>query len=314
MNAMTEAQCIEGLLDAPHEVSRWAVFADLLTAAGDPRGELISLALAHKTRAERLYREKHHQRLGLTRLLHATQRDKAQVSWEHGHPVKLSLRLASEHVLEVLTDALRMPMGFALATLALDGAGPLEQLHDVVAAVTSLGRGLREVAFHQTEGLGGLDATALLSLPRLERLSITGVSRLGDAKAASLLRLLVSAQHTGTLTLGRVELPRLKVLTLHCWVDSTPSLARWLREGCVAPKLVRLTVETSLTSQVIEAIADAPFAASLEELRVGTLDDASVARLSQHREKLKRLKKVTAHYPRYSLEAGQTLDSLYARR
>jgi hypothetical protein len=101
--------------------------------------------------------------------------------------------------------------------------------------------------------------------------------------------------------LGTLELPQLRSLMVRAWADTQPALSRWFREGCRAPQLRRLALEVRFTSQIIDAVADAPFAKTLETLSVMTMDESSAEVLLRRKADLPRLTSVVAHHQRVPL-------------
>ncbi|MFT3712354.1 MAG: hypothetical protein QM817_32305 [Archangium sp.] len=301
---MTEDVCVAQLQEAPGDDARWAVYADLLQARGDLRGELIALSLTRKSRRERLFRQKHHAALGLTAVLGLLDENRLSVDWEHGHLATLTLqrgqhvRRAPWSLPRVVNEVLSHPLAFALHRVNVAAPANDEDAQALVEALVANGAAVSDLTLW-LEGTR-LHAAPLLRLPLLTKLSLSSVATLDSASAARLEELTVFAfdEQSWECRLGTLEAPRLRALSLRSWTDTRPAVSRWVREACRAPNLRRLSLEVRFTSQVIEAIADSVFAKSLEKLSVITMDEASAEVLLRRRADLPRLISVSAHQQR----------------
>ncbi|MBL8924395.1 MAG: hypothetical protein JNJ54_36440 [Myxococcaceae bacterium] len=303
----TEETCLEALRDAPADRERWAVYADLLQGRGDVRGKLIALALARKGRAERQLRDKHRRQLAAEAFWELLDAGALEPEWGFGHlaavtlwlahdpprfdPADLDVVLASPLSCVLAALSLHLPADAGTATRALDALRrrrpPLRRL-EVTANLTA-------DALH-VEGV-------LEALPRLTEARLLGLSELPAVSAPALQSLtawLSDWDGAPPCRLGRLEAPALRELQLRVRRDTEPALTRWVREHLRAPGLRRLGVEAWVTSQLLEAVADAPFAASLERLSVVTIDDASAQVLLTRREAFPRLQRLEARFFRTS--------------
>lgn len=109
------------------------------------------------------------------------------------------------------------------------------------------------------------------------------------------------------------DAPRLVELVLRTRFDCTPPLTRWVRERCDTPVLRRLSIEAPITSQLVEAIADAPFADHLERLELLVIDDASAHTLLNRRSDLPRLTTVKARFFRTSAATEASVRAAFSR-
>lgn len=303
----TEETCLEALRDAPADRERWAVYADLLQGRGDVRGRLIALALAGKGRAERQLRDKHRRHLAASAFWALLDAGALEPEWAFGHlagatlrlthepprfdPADLDAVLASPLACTLTALSLHLPADAEAATRALDvlrqQRPPLRRL-EVTASLTADAlnvEGVLEALPRVTEArLLGLSALPALSTPALQSLQ----AWLSDWDGAP------------PCHLGALEAPSLRDLHLRVRSETQPALTRWVREHLRAPGLRRLGIEAWVTSQLIEAVADAPFAASLERLSVVTIDEASAQALLARRASFPRLARLEARFFRTS--------------
>lgn len=268
--------------------SAWAVYADVLQGRDEVRGELVALALAGQTEAELRLRTEHRAELGPVRFWEALDRGQLVARWAFGHVVELGVRDAN-----FLGAAVTSPACVALNTLRVqlpvDAAATLERL-------SSLRLGARVLSLSRPVPGQGFDPAAVLDGSGLVDVELEGLDALGDVTATRLesLRVSFSAWDGRDPRLGELDAPSLHTLVLRA-LETTPPLTRWFRHRCAAPGLRSLTVESMLTSQLIEAIVDAPFAKTLEALSLLLVDDASAHALLTHRARLPKLKQLSAH-------------------
>ncbi len=312
---MEERDLIEAIREAPGDDQRWAVYADQLLSRGEVRGQLIALARAGKHRAERLLRDKRRAHLGAEALWHALDAGALDVTWRAGHleHARLALEQDAQHVLEALLDS---PLAVALTSLDLrlpDDEAVVSRACDVLARVLPPLRTL-EVS---TSGVAANFAplVTLSKLPRLVRAQLVGVhvlDALSHDRLESLSLWFNDWQGAPACVLGDLDAPRLVELVLRTRFDSTPPLTRWVRERCRTPLLHRLTIEAPITSQLVEAIADAPFAAQLERLELLVIDDASAHALLSRRASLPRLESVKARFFRTSASTEASVRAAFS--
>lgn len=310
-----ERALIEAIREAPGDDQRWAVYADQLQARGDVRGQLIALALAGKSRAERLLRDKRRTQLGAASLWRALDSGVLEATWRAGHfeRVRFSSEQQPRDVLEALFES---PLAVALTGLDLrlaEDETVVSDACDVLARVVPPLRSL-EVS---TGGVGTFAPCVTLSkLTRLEHARLFGVSVFDELRHARLesLRLWFNDwQGAPPCVLGALDAPRLVEFVLRTRFDCTPPLTRWVRERCDTPVLRRLSIEAPITSQLVEAIADAPFAGHLERLELLVIDDASAHTLLNRRSDLPRLTAVKARFFRTSAAIEASVRAAFSR-
>jgi len=278
---MTEDACLDALRATPGDAQRWAVFADLLLGRGEVRGQLIALALGGKARAERLLRGKHRARLASPVFWDLLDEGVLLVEWAFGHVRAATLHFSNESRFDPadLEAVLASPLSCALEELSLSlppdalvASRALEVLRKRRPTIHRLEL-TADVTADALDVQGLLDALPSVSFAKLY--GITALSGLSSPRLDSLVAWVSDWDGAPPCQLGRLDAPGLRHLELRVRADTQPALTRWLREDLKAPSLRRLAVEAFVTSQLIEAIADAPFAATLERLRVLTVDEAS---------------------------------------
>jgi uncharacterized protein (TIGR02996 family) len=278
---MTEDACLDALRATPGDAQRWAVFADLLQGRGDVRGQLIALALGGKARAERLLRDKHRARLASPAFWTLLDAGALSPEWAFGHLRAATLHFSAENQFDPanLDAVLASPLACALEALSLTLPGDAHAASRGLDVVRT-----RRPPIHRLELSANITADALNTeglleaLPRVTAATLYGITSLAGLSSPSLQSLVAWVSDwdgAPPCRLGRLEVPRLRELQLRVRAETEPALTRWVRDDVHAPSLRRLDVEAFITSQLIEAIADAPFAATLERLRVLTIDEAS---------------------------------------
>ncbi|MBL8940571.1 MAG: TIGR02996 domain-containing protein [Archangium sp.] len=312
---MEERALIEAIREAPGDDQRWAVYADQLESRGDVRGQLIALALAGKRRAERLLRDKRRAQLGSDVVWQALDAGVLDVTWRAGHFERVRfLREATGH--QVLRALLDSPLAMALAGLDLRLADDEAEVSAVCDVLSLSLPPLRSLEI-SVEGMGTFAPGVMLSkLTRLEHARLFGVSVFDDLRHGRLESLRVwfnDWEGAPPCLLGALDAPRLVELTLRTRFDSTPPLTRWVRERCHTPSLRRLFIEAPITSQLVEAIADAPFANHLERLELLVIDDASAHTLLERRSSLPRLVAVKARFFRTSAAVEASVRAAFTR-
>jgi hypothetical protein len=214
----------------------------------------------------------------------------------------------------VVHEVVSHPLAFALRRVHVAGPANDEEARALVETLVANGAAVSDLTL-LLEG-PHLHAAALLRLPRLSKASLSSVASLDSASAVRLEELTVFAfdEQSWECRLGTLELPRLRALSLRSWADTRPAVSRWMREGCRAPNLKRLSLEVRFTSQVIDAIADAPFAKTLEKLSVLTMDESSAEVLLRRRADLPRLSAVVAHHQRVPQATEARLREAFSAR
>jgi hypothetical protein len=278
--------------------SAWAVYADVLQARDDVRGELVALALTGNAEAELQLRHEHRSELGSAAFWESLERGRLVAHWAFGHVVELDVLDARD-----LGAALGSLACIALSTLRVqlpvDAASALERLALLAPQVRTLSL-TRRVPGQGFEPSQVLNGSGLVSV------ELEGLDALGDVTAMRLesLRLSFSSWEHEAPRLGHLDAPTLHTLELRA-LETTPPLTRWLREHCATPSLRTLTVESMLTSQLIDAVIDAPFAKNLEALSLLVVDDASAHVLLTRRASLPKLTQFSVH----SFRTSQAIEA-----
>lgn len=303
---MTEDACLDLLRATPGDAQRWAVFADLLQGRGDVRGQLIALSLSGRARTERQLRDKHRAQLASPAFWSLLDAGALAPEWAFGHLRCAVLKFSDENRFDPadLEAVLASPLSCALEVLKLflppDGpraSRALDLLRD------------RRPSIHRLELTADLTSNALQvgglleALPRVTLAKLYGITSLvglSSSRLESLVAWVSDWDGAPPCQLGRLDAPRLRTLELRVRGETQPALTRWLREDVNAPSLQKLEVEAFVTSQLIDAIADAPFAATLERLRVLTVDEASAQVLLTRRESFPKLRRVDTRFFRTS--------------
>ncbi|MDP1919577.1 MAG: hypothetical protein Q8L14_25220 [Myxococcales bacterium] len=315
-SAITEDACLDALRATPGDAQRWAVFADLLQGRGDVRGQLIALSLSGRARTERQLRDKHRAHLGSPAFWNLLDTGALAPEWGFGHLRCAVLKFSPQPDADgAEPDANRFDPADLEAVLASPLACALEVLKlflppDAQAASRALDvLRDRRPSVHRLELTADLTSDALQveglleALPRVTFAKLYGITSLvglSSSRLESLVAWVSDWDGAPSCQLGRLDAPLLRALELRVRSETQPALTRWLREDVNAPSLRRLDVEAFVTSQLIDAIADAPFAATLERLRVLTIDEASAQALLTRRESFPRLRRVDTRFFRTS--------------
>lgn len=315
---MTEDACIEALRDAPDDAERWAVYADLLQGRGDVRGRLIALAQGKKARAERQLRDKHRKHLASPAFWAILDAGALAADWAFGHLRGVTLELEQEPPRFNPADldaVLASPLACAVSELTVRLPGEswaASRLLEVLRARQPPLRRL-ELTAHltadvlRTEGL--LEHLPRVRLARL--LGLTSLPPLSSTALESLTARVSDWDGAPPCRLGPLTAPALRELHLRVRPETQPALTRWLREDVRAPGLRRLSLEAWVTSQLFEAVADAPFGASLERLSVLTIDEASAQVLLTRRDAFPKLERLEARFFRTSLALERRVRDAY---
>lgn len=280
---MTSA-AVDRLLDAPTDRAAWELFADELQAAGDLRGELISLALNDKqSRLALRLKKAHHRFLGE---LEPDFEARAQVTFENGlwHSLEAQPRREARGDLpeqptslslgKLVATLLANPMAVLLRSLtsAHRTAGELERLLEVMPehaqALTSLSLGCEEP----------WDASRALAMPRLREVKLQNLAMASSWRHPHLEALwmfvamhgcefealeapnlqLLSVLAVGPFGLPRLQAPKLKRLEL----PIRPGLTSWLRDAGANRTLERLSLSGLVSDEVarewLTALPDFP--------------------------------------------------------
>lgn len=237
------------------------------------------------------------------------------VTWRAGHFERV--RFLREHTgHEVLVALLDSPLAVALTGLDLRLPADETRVSSVCDVLSLALPPLRSLEL-STEGQGAFAPGVTLSkLTRLEHARLFGVSVFDDLRHGRLESLRVwfnDWEGAPPCVLGTLDAPRLVELTLRTRFDSTPPLTRWVRERCHTPSLRRLFIEAPITSQLVEAIADAPFANHLERLELLVIDDASAHALLGRRSSFPRLGVVKARFFRTSAAVEASVRAAFSR-
>jgi len=266
----------------------WAVYADLLQSRDDVRGELVALALAGNEAAEASLRAEHRDELGPPPFWDALEQRRLIARWAFGHVVELDV-LDPKDLGAALGSLACIALSRLHLQLPVDAAAVLERLSLLAPRVRSL-RLTRRLPGQGFEPSSVLDGSGLVHV------ELEGLDALGPVTAMRLesLRLSFSGWDGVAPRLGDLDAPALETLVVRA-LETTPPLTRWFRQHCAAPALRSLTVESMLTSQLVDAIVDAPFAKRLEALSLLVIDDASAHALLTRRAQLPKLTHLSSH-------------------
>ncbi|MCA2977509.1 MAG: hypothetical protein INH41_27415 [Myxococcaceae bacterium] len=325
---MTEEACIEALREAPGDAERWAVYADLLEGRGDVRGQLASLALRGSARVERQLRDRHRKHLASPAFWALLDAGALEPTWAFGHLRAATLHFTPPDVAGGATTGERPSFdpGDVDAVLASPLACALDALTLRLPADAALATRALDVLRTRRPSLRWLEVTANLTadalraeglldaLPRLRVARLVGLSALPHVTSGALESLtawLSDWDGAPPARLGTLAAPGLRALRLRVRADTQPALTRWLREGLRAPGLRHLGVEARATSQLLEAVADAPYAPSLERLSVVTVDEASARVLLSRRDAFPRLSRLEARFYRTARAIEEQVRAAY---
>jgi uncharacterized protein (TIGR02996 family) len=318
---VTEDDCIAALREAPGDGERWAVYADVLQGRGDVRGRLIALALARKSRAERQLRDKHRKHLASPAFWSLLDSGALEAEWAFGHLWRATVHFTHEPPQFDPADldaVLASPLACALDSVTLHLPGESWTATRALDVFRERRPALRRLEVSANLTADALHAEGLLeSLPALTGARLFGLSalpRLESPRLESLTAWLSDWDGAPPCRLGAVTAPALRELMLRVRADSQPALTRWVREDLRAPHLRRLGLEAWVTSQLIEAVADAPFAASLERLAVLTVDEASAQVLLNRRDAFPKLERLEARFFRTSQAVEARVRAAYDAR
>jgi uncharacterized protein (TIGR02996 family) len=304
--AITEDACLDALRATPGDAQRWAVFADLLQGRGDVRGQLIAVSMSGRARTERQLRDKHRAQLAAPAFWSLLDAGALAPEWAFGHLRCAVLKFTNENRIDPadLEAVLAAPLSCALEVLKLNlpaDASSASRALDLLRA--------RRPSIHRLELTADLTSDALHveglleALPRVTLAKLYGITSLvglSSSRLESLVAWVSDWDGAPPCQLGRLDAPALRTLELRVRAETQPALTRWLREDVHAPALRRLDVEAFVTSQLIEAVADAPFASTLERLRVLTIDEASAQVLLTRRDSFSKLLRVDTRFFRTS--------------
>ncbi len=303
---MNEEACLDAIRASPGDAQRWAVFADVLQGRGDVRGQLIALSLGRKSRAERLLRDEHRLHLASPRFWSLLDAGVLAAEWAFGHLRTATLQFWNETPFDPtgLDAVLSSPLSCALESLTLALPADTDEASRTIHLLRE-----RRPPIHQLELAADATADALQVEGLLEALpsvkaaklyGLTSLSGLSSSRLESLVARVSDWDGAPPCQLGTLDAPELCELEFRVRAETQPALTRWLREGVNAPKLRRLDVEAFVTSQLIEAVADAPFAATLERLRVLTIDEASAQVLLKRSASFRKLQHLETRFFRTS--------------
>ncbi len=313
---MTEDACLDALRATPGDAQRWAVFADLLQGRGDVRGQLIAISLSGRARTERQLRDKHRAQLASPAFWKLLDAGALAPAWAFGHLRCAVLKFSAQpDAPGAEPDANRFDPADLEAVLASPLACALEVLKvDLPPDADAASRALdllrtRRPSIHRLELTADLTSDALQveglleALPRVTMAKLYGITSLvglSSSRLESLVAWVSDWDGAPLCQLGRLDAPSLRTLELRVRSETQPALTRWFREDVNAPSLRRLDVEAFVTSQLVDALADAPFAPTLERLRVLTIDEASAEVLLRRRDSFPKLRRLDTRFFRTS--------------
>jgi uncharacterized protein (TIGR02996 family) len=239
------------LLDATDELAPWRVYADWLLERDDPRGELMRAQIEREDDGGVDGYERESEVLAAHPELMPRLTDNAEVEWRAGFLSSVRIPWMFEHAGATMTGLLAHPSARYLRHLRFDShaedPSPMELVGSAgPAALSTLSIG-RALGHH----LPGGDLTAVLALPRLEKLTLW--------------------PH-GFAISSPISAPRLAELQIETSSVDGASLAHLLAMDAPYLRSLRLTGTSSLGAPPAGAFARMP---ALRELRIGHTDDTA---------------------------------------
>jgi hypothetical protein len=271
------------LIDEPSDLAGWAVLADELQLAGDPRGELMALSLSGKPQKLKVRLQKYLART-LDEEARAALERHVELTLEHGLWATLTARdRFGAECCDVVAKLLAHPMAALLGALELQSSAARGPQRTLIA----LERGapaLRKLALSAGEPW---NASGAFAAPRLQHARLWNVATLEAAEHARLEHLQLWLAPNAQV--GPLRLPALRWLELTSLGDLDLSALR-----LDAPALRRL--ELAAIPGIVEQLVAQPFAPALERLGFRSFSaqfdrqvgDALLARLARF-ERLRRL-------------------------
>ncbi len=306
--------------DDPDDPTAYSVYGDWLQRRGDPRGELIALALAAEAQRAPGPRRKSPARTAQTALARFFARhaaallgplarlvpdpgdpDAPPLLWRHGFIARAELAAAPDRpVVPIVRELLRHPSGRFLRELAVksDDEGPA--ICELLEAAAP--RSLRELDLHGLVDLGDLGGLRG-PLARLHRLGLTARRfELGELHLPALRRArFAAAELSGTAvrSIARAPFPVLERLELR-FGGSGADLAtfedlRPLLRRTDLPALTHLKLKrASYAGSIVRELAAAPLARQLVvlDLSHGSFNPADIEVLVQHKAHFAQLREL----------------------
>ncbi len=272
------------LADDPDDPATLAVLADELTAADDPRGELITVQLAvaaGNTDGALIER-----RAELIRVLSPKLDPGDRMQWSVGYVRRVELLRKTATRMDELTNLWRHPSLALVRELHLDFDGAREGAPAVEALVPIAPRSLvrLELGDFHDHGLGDV-AALIAALPKLASLALHGRTELGALAHATLARLELYTGYSGE-DFGRAfaailpaRLPTLRALAIHAPTqrlsDRQPLRLSDIIEALVARPWLRQLDTLELARGRLEADDIGALAETLGKRKLARLDLAT---------------------------------------
>ena len=196
----------------PDDPAAYAVLADFLQHAGDPRGELIALALAESDAYSRVFRKHAAAFIGPI-----ADRSFSAIEWRYGFIRALDLgHVSFDDRVPLLKEVLAHPSGRFLAELGLSAYEPADLKKQIAALLKRPPVTLRALDVRCSEALGNLQPV-VDAFPRLERLELSSHDFALPEPASDLVALRCSGdplRKTVMTSIARRAWPRLEKLEL----------------------------------------------------------------------------------------------------
>jgi uncharacterized protein (TIGR02996 family) len=273
---------VEAAIEAnPDDERAWAVYADLLIAEGDPRGEWVAAGL---------YNPSVRQRDALLGAAARFDRGGDTFVWHHAFLREVNLHQQPDEITDAVGEILAHPAARFLRYLdifvgAFDAGRSWQSLLDVI--VEAQPRCLEHLTIADGVEIGDVDG--VLALPKLAELSLTGRDvRL--SRSSPTLRQLLLPRRMSVATvraIGSLEWPRLDSLSL--WLPPSggmPEDVRGILEGRGLPSLHTLgLLGAPFGDALVDEILGSAILPRLRELDLsfGTLSDEGARRLLAER-------------------------------
>jgi uncharacterized protein (TIGR02996 family) len=312
MSVSSREACEAALLDNPDDAAMWAVYADLLQDAGDPRGELVVLGRAMDAtpdddeRVDRFAQHLYDHRgvfIGDLERWWKTFDGLAEdaFAWRSGFIDEVKLFCDEDVSAPDFDTAIREICGHAsgrfLRSLRISIVGRassgyrsvLEALEEI--RPPALRHLLIGHPFSDSDAVVGDLGGVLAACPRLSLLGVEGAG-IDVSRASPSLGSLELSLDDGEL-LGRVaslDWPTLVRLRLH---SNGQPLPQRILDGTSMPKLTYLSILNPRNADVVvEQLALAPVLAKVGYLALSNITDAGVAVMVRYRDRFAHLESI----------------------
>ena len=262
--------------DNPNDPSTYEVYADFLQRAGDPRGDLIALALAESDAYDR-----HFYRHAAAFIGPIADRNYSAIEWRYGFIYQLHLGHASfDDRVPLLKEVLAHPSGRFLVDVGLGAYEPADLKKQITALLKRPPITLRVLEVGCSESLGDLQPL-VDAFPRLERLELSSHDIVLPKLASDLVALRCFGdplREAAMTTIAMRAWPRLERLELTFgdpdadYYGRAPSVATFeqvrpllARRDLPALKHLALT-RCVFAGAIVRALATSPLLGQLETL------------------------------------------------